>query len=89
MKKQIGYAVLFSLAMAVPLDYAIFLISGSLYMSGLMQPGEFENLQGENAFVVVHYEMVWSHLMMESICIFVLYTTILLFRRRLAKEREL
>lgn len=86
-KKQVLLGIIIALTVAATVDYAKFVVWGLLYMTGFMQPADFEYHNSDNTFVIIHYQFVWTHYLLEAVSIFGLFTLVLFLRKRLNNKR--
>ncbi|MCR2803519.1 hypothetical protein [Paenibacillus soyae] len=79
-KKQILLGILVALAAAAVLDYGFFWVWGMLLLA---EPAQFS--QGNNTFVIVHYQWNWIQYLLEAVAVFGLFALIVGLRKRRKK----
>lgn len=86
-KKQVLLGIIIALTVAAAVDYGVFVVWGLLNLTGFMQPADFEYHNSDNTLMIVHYQFVWTHYLLEAVSIFGFFTLILFLRKRLKNKQ--
>ncbi|MCA0757641.1 hypothetical protein KP806_21495 [Paenibacillus sp. N4] len=79
-KKQVIYSTICSLVIAAALDLGLFAVLGALLM--LQTPDDFDSINSNNYFVVIHYQFVWYHYLIEVAAVFGMFAVAAFFLNR-------